>query len=348
MPIRWQWISRGIRTTLKPAWLITAALCSLYLGMKPLVDHNELAMQKATGLGAPGWEPVSLWKQSSVLTYLGGYGENSAPAGTSSLPLRASLVDESARNSETPPQDRKLVRAAGLDLVVASPADTAARIGALVQSAGGFLVNSQVNGGPEASSASLNARIPGPQFEDVRTKIRKLAFRVESETINAQDVTRQYVDQEARLRNLRAQEQQYLGILRKAVTVKDILEVSDKMDEVRGAIEARQAELQALSKQVETVAIEVTMRSESDAQVFGLRWRPLYQLKVSAREGLEGLGAYVAAMTAFVFYLPSILLWLFTILAGAAVVWRILRWAARLFFRAGKHELPATSAGKPE
>jgi hypothetical protein len=37
-------------------------------------------------------------------------------------------------------------------------------------------------------------------------------------------------------------------------------------------------------------------------------------------------------MTAFVFYLPTVLLWLFTILAGAAVAWRILRWAAKVLF----------------
>ena len=85
-----------------------------------------------------------------------------------------------------------------------------------------------------------------------------------AESIDAQDVTKQYVDQQARLRNLRAQEQQYLGILRKAATVKDTLEVSDKLNEVRGAIEERQAEFEALSKQVETVAINITLRADAD------------------------------------------------------------------------------------
>jgi hypothetical protein len=98
--------------------------------------------------------------------------------------------------------------------------------------------------------------------------------------------------------------------------VKDTLEVSDKLNEVRGAIEERQAEFEALSKQVETVAINITLRAEADAQVFGLNWRPLYQVKIAAREGLGGLADYAASMTAFVFYLPTVLLWLFTILAG--------------------------------
>jgi hypothetical protein len=66
--------------------------------------------------------------------------------------------------------------------------------------------------------------------------------------------------------------------------------------------------------------------------VFGLNWRPLYQLKMSAREGVLALSSYVASMTAFFFYLPAILLWLATILAGAALGWRILKWAGRFVF----------------
>src|SRR5208282_936719 len=182
------------------------------------------------------------------------------------------------------------------------------------------------------------------KFDEVRIQIRKLSLRMENESIEAQDVTRQYVDQEARLRNLRAEEQQYLGILRKATTVKETLEVSDKLNEVRGAIEERQAEFEALSKQVETVAINITLRAEADAQVFGLNWRPLYQLKIAAREGLDGLGGYAASMTTFVFYLPTILLWLFTILAGAAVGWRIVKWVARRLFMSPKTSLVEKAA----
>jgi hypothetical protein len=233
---------------------------------------------------------------------------------------------------ESTSEDRRLVRTEALGLIVKTPAETAEKIVQIAQGAGGFLVTSNVNGGADATSALLSIRVPTDKFEEVRAQIRKLSLRVESESIDAQDVTKQYVDQEARLRNLRAQEQQYLGILRKAATVKDTLEVSDKLNEVRGAIEERQAEFEALSKQVETVAINITLRAEADAQVFGLNWRPLYQLKIAAREGLDGFGEYAASMTTFVFYLPTILLWLFTILAGAAVGWRILKWAARRLF----------------
>ena len=132
-------------------------------------------------------------------------------------------------------------------------------------------------------SASVTISVPTTRFEEARSEIRKLGLRVEADRLEAQDVTKDYVDREARLRNLRAQEAQYLGILKQAKTVKDTLEVSDKLNEVRSEIEQQQAEFEALSKQVEMVAIGVSLRAEADVQAFGLHWRPLYQLKLSPR-----------------------------------------------------------------
>jgi len=58
----------------------------------------------------------------------------------------------------------------------------------------------------------------------------------------------------------------------------------------------------------------------------------LYQLKLAARQGLDGIGDYAAAMASFLFYLPTVLLWLATILIGTAVGWRIQRWAGKALF----------------
>jgi hypothetical protein len=353
MVIRWGVLSAKSGTALKTGWLITAGVIALYLGViQPRDQARGIASQKASGLaavsGGVGWEPISLWRQTSILPHLRSeaYFQKGIVGGVSAdrvvVAPDASLMTFSggrADGEEGPSDDRRLVRTESLSLIVKTPAETAEKIIRIVQRAGGFLVTSNVNGGADATSALLSIRVPAEKFDEVRAQIRKLSLRMESESIDAQDVTKQFVDQEARVRNLRAQEQQYLGILRKAATVKDTLEVSDKLNEVRGAIEEKQAEFEALSKQVETVGINITLRAEADAQVFGLNWRPLYQLKIAAREGLDGFGEYAVSMTAFVFYLPTILLWLFTILAGAAVGWRILKWAAQRLFISPKRSV---------
>jgi hypothetical protein len=57
-------------------------------------------------------------------------------------------------------------------------------------------------------------------------------------------------------------------------------------------------------------------------------------MKQALRDGLEGLANYASAMTAIIFYLPTIVLWLATIMLGAGLGWRILRWAGRRVFGA--------------
>jgi hypothetical protein len=225
-----------------------------------------------------------------------------------------------------------MVRTCSLEMIVQRPVEAAERIRGLGERLGGFLVSSEVRGGQDATGGSLTIRVPAVRFEEARAEIRKLGLRVDSERVEAQDVTRQYVDKDANLRNLRAEEAQYLAILKQARTVKDTLEVSDKLSEVRGQIEQQQAEFNALSKQIETVAITVSLRAEAEAQVFGLQWRPLYQIKLALRDGMNGLGDHATTMTAIVFYLPTVLLWLATIVVGAAMGWRVLRWTARVFF----------------
>jgi hypothetical protein len=229
-------------------------------------------------------------------------------------------------------EDRKAIRTGSMDVIAKNPRDVSEKIRQIAERAGGFLLSSETYGSQDASRASLQIRVPENKFEEVRNEIRTLGLRVESEKLQSEDVTKQYVDQMARLRNLRAQEAQYLGILKQAKTVKDTLEVSDQLNAVRGEIEQQQAEFDALSKQVETVALAVTLRAEADARVFGLDWRPLYQLKVAAWRGLDSVADYGASMSSFLFYLPTVLLWLATILVGAALGWRILRWAGRVLF----------------
>lgn len=228
--------------------------------------------------------------------------------------------------------ERKMVRNASIDLVVKRPKEASESIRKLAEDAGGFLVSAETNGGENATSATLTVRVPVNKFEEVRAKIVQLGVRVESEKVEAQDVTKQYVDLSAQLRNLRAQETQYLGILKQARTVKDTVEVSEKLNDVRSQIDQQQAEFETLSKQVETVAVTVSLRAEADVQMFGLQWRPLYRLKEAARDGMDGIGDYASTMASFVFFIPALVLWVITILLGAAVAWRLVWWSWRRLF----------------
>lgn len=220
---------------------------------------------------------------------------------------------------------RRIVRSASIEMIVQHPAEVADRITALAEKLGGYLVNAD-GAGQNATLANVMVCVPVAQFETARAEIRQLGLRVENEKFEARDVTQQYVDQAATIRNLQAQELQYLEILKQANNVPNMMAVAEKLSEVRGMIEKQQAEFNSLSHQAETVAIAIALRTEREQQVFGIDWRPLYELKVAASNGLESVAAYATAMMTILFYLPAVLLWLGTIFITTVLGWRTVRW----------------------
>src|SRR5271169_4027341 len=113
--------------------------------------------------------------------------------------------------------ERKLIHNAELGLVVGSVRSAADEILKLtevnhgevdkveiVESSSGFL------------SATLLVRLPASGLESALTKFERLAIRTERKQISERDVTREFYDNEAHLRNLEAEEQQYLVIMKRA------------------------------------------------------------------------------------------------------------------------------------
>lgn len=333
-------ITKARRWARRNWWKLSLVTIAGWIGLYiavfvPWQYQRRFAEQRASGLASVGWDPVSLWRQPSWRPML--------QKGTPLLAAHLSMASlgSTAFDARENDSDRKIVRNVSIELEVKNPADSAEKIRLLAERAGGYLVASQIGGGPDVPDSGITVRLPSSRLEQTLKEIKSLALRVESEKNEASDVTKDYVDKDAQLRNLRSAETQYLAIMKRAATVKDTLDVSEKLAEVRGQIEQQQAEFTALAKRVETVAIAVSLRAEADTQVFGVHWRPLYELKLAARDGLESLGSYAAIMTAAIFHLPAFLLWVATITFVAAIGWRFTRWAWRKFFLASKLMTPS-------
>jgi len=225
-------------------------------------------------------------------------------------------------------EGRKIVRTASIDLIVQHPSEIAQEITEVAEKVGGYLVTAD-GGGQNATSGTLTIRVPAARFEEMRAQIRKLGVRVESEKFEAKDVTQAYVDQASTIRNLRAEEAQYLAILQQSHTVNDMIFVSQKLSEVRANIEKQEAEFNSMSHQTETVAISISLRTEKEEQVFGVNWYPLYELKLAAADAVAEVINYTVAMATILFYLPAVLLWTGTIFLAVVFGWRTVVWVRR-------------------
>jgi hypothetical protein len=142
---------------------------------------------------------------------------------------------------------RMLVWTADLRLQVASVSNAVRAATSLVKRGGGFVAQ-HVEDGDEA--ATLVLRIPSKAFDSAMAGLEALGTPL-SKNIAATDVTEQYVDVEARLKNRIALRDRLKQLLEKAVDVKDILAIETEFGRVQADIDSMEGRIKSLAGQLE-------------------------------------------------------------------------------------------------
>ena len=242
---------------------------------------------------------------------------------TAPLAFDAAGVPENLNTGQAT-EARKVVRSGMLDLVVNKAEEAATQVQSLAQQAGGFVESLQIYEVIDGQkNGSVTIRVPADKFRETMDKLKALAINTENELVASQDVTAQYVDIEARLKNMRAEEVQYLSIMERAVKIEDVLNVTQRLSDVRGRIEQLEAQLKLLKAEVEMSSIVVNLTAEGDIEVFGIHWQPLVVIRQAFRDMLESLAAYADQIIKFMFALPVILLWIATWGVGLLIAWKV-------------------------
>lgn len=195
-----------------------------------------------------------------------------APSARSAAPAVANAPQQTAQQPPIDISQRLIVRNASLSLLVNDVTEAAIKARNLAESLQGFVVNSvqrEENGKP---AATITIRVPAAKFDQAMDGLKGLAVRVSNEQASSKDVTEEFVDTEARLRNLKATEERYLALLQQARTVEDILKVEQQLSNIRGQIEQLQGRLQFLQRSAETSLITVEVRPYAAAQPLSPDW----------------------------------------------------------------------------
>lgn len=185
--------------------------------------------------------------------------------------------------------DKRIIKTGALSLVVDDTTKAVSAIRQIAEAKGGFIASSQVSdNGENGKKGSVIIRVPAAKFSETFDAIKALAQVVEVETTGGQDITQQYLDVSARLKNLRSTESQYLEILKRANTVDEILKVQERLSQVRGEIESMESQIKYLINQSDLATISVTLSEEPTVSVSLKDFRPLTIVKTSVKALLKG------------------------------------------------------------
>jgi hypothetical protein len=177
---------------------------------------------------------------------------------TSEASLTAGAEDDGAPRPDATKVTSMLIRTADIRMQVEDHDLTAKAVRQLVSAHQGFVSGERSNGDANYKETSLDIRVPNTEFDSLVEHLATLAEKLEFKTITTKDVGEEYVDLQARLEARKAAELTYLEILKSARKISDVLEVQEKLREVREEIESAQGRMRFLQNRVNLSTITVT------------------------------------------------------------------------------------------
>lgn len=201
-----------------------------------------------------------------------------------------SLEEADAANTASQAANRKIVRNANLTLEVASPSEVQPKIVSIAESHQGFVVTSEATqrntedkSRPEIT-VNLIVRVPASQFNAVMEGIRAVGTRRLQEKVTGQDVTEEFMDLEARIKNQKALELQFIEIMKRAGKVDDALSVQRELAEVRTEIEKLEGRRRFLENQASLSTINVTLQPPTQIVNATGFW---YSVRIAFSDGVD-------------------------------------------------------------
>jgi Domain of unknown function (DUF4349) len=207
-----------------------------------------------------------------------GLSKGGGAAETASSAARPAAKSQDALPApSTPPEGRRVQRSAQLTLQVGNGAFDSSwdRVTSLMQSQGGYVSGSQAqaDGSDRLRSGVVTFQVPSDRFDATIAGLRRLG-KAESIQITGTDVSSQYVDLQARLRNAEAQRDAMLALLQQAKSVNDILQVQNQLGQITAQIEQLKGQIDYLDHSTSYATVAVTIReaaAASSADQWGLQ-----------------------------------------------------------------------------
>ncbi len=241
-----------------------------------------------------------------------GFGETAGDA----IPVEAS-------------EERMIVRTAEVALVVQETEDAVEQIKGILGTLGGYVADTRLWRDEDQLRGSITVRVPSESLDEALRQFKALAVKVERESGSSRDVTEEYTDLDAQLRNLEATEQELLELLttvrERTGKAEDILAVHRELTAIRGQIEVLKGRVQYLERTAAMAAVTIELIPDVLARpIASSGWRPSETVSQAFRSLVNTLRLVAdAAIWVALYVLPVIAI----LSVPLAILWRI--WSSR-------------------
>ena len=204
---------------------------------------------------------------------------------------------------------RMIIKSGSMSVEVDKYDDAAAKVNDIVKKYGGYVSNttsSQNSSGKKQGTLVL--KVPADKYDGLISEVGGVG-KIMNQNINANDITEEYIDLEARLKTQKELEERLLKLLAdKTARLTDDVEVEQKLASVRQVIESIDGKMRYMKNQSEMSTLTLSLY-EPAILVTSSGGGFFYELGQSIKKGLRGFTDILAGMiTLFIALLPVIIL----------------------------------------
>ena len=230
-----------------------------------------------------------------------------------------------AKSAQILPQNRKWIITMNLTAETENLDGALEAIAAQIQAMEGYVEGQNISGGSAGSGrhryASLTIRVPADRVDSFVEEISGLT-NVVSNSRSVQDITLTYSDTEGRVTALETEQTRLLELMEQAENMSDLLEIEERLTEVRYQLESYASTLRLYDNQVDYATVSLYI---SEVEKYTPVEEPGFWEKITsglAESFVDLADAIVAFAAWFIIDLPYLVL-------IALIVWAIIGFTKR-------------------
>lgn len=195
------------------------------------------------------------------------YANDGAPAASALIAGYESSGSPIYRDesSSVPGQDRMLAWKAKLSLEVENASNAVTQTMAITTAKGGYL---ETRTDTSWSGTTLRLRVPASAFDEIIGAVESLGT-VTSRRVENEDVTDQYIDTDARLKNKKVLLKRLRKLLDQATEVKDILSIETELNRIQSDIDSMTARIKSLQGRVDFASLDLSIHQTPPKPILG-------------------------------------------------------------------------------
>ena len=214
--------------------------------------------------------------------------------------------------------EKKIIKDGRIGIKVKNLEQAKSQADSLVKKFDAYYANESFNNSHYRSYYQLTIRIPNANFEAFISGVDNGKVELLSKDINARDVSETHYDLKIRQKNKRLYLLRYQDLLKKAKSIKDILEVEEKIRELVEEIESVEGQLKYLNNQVAYSTLNLSISMEKDK-----RFEPRKKDEFSERLKESLTNGWFGIVTLFLFLVKIWPVWIISFFI--VFIWKKLR-----------------------